>query len=401
MDSTKFTFSIRPGFPDFKKLPWDRPLSSWDQSLVPIDNVSKGISRHPVQFVNYDGDFYALKELPENVAESEFTNLSLMGEMRLPGVFPVGHVFIASDQSTRGILITQYLDNSIPYRSLFMQHGLERYRKHLLDAMASLLVQIHLAGVFWGDCSLSNTLFRRDAGTLQAYLVDAETTEIFEKGLSPILRLNDLQIMEENIIRDLIELESSGQLLDGVPIVDTAAFIRLRYQILWEEVKREEIIKPDENYRIQERVRYLNQLGFAVGGIDLKQTENGTHLRVKVIVTDRHFHRNQLYPLTGLDAQEKQAQQIMNEIHEVNATLSQIRNYSVPLSAAAYHWLEFFYQPTIKKLLQEVKPDADPVELYCQILEHKWFLSERAQRDVGHQKATEHYILTIIGQNQN
>lgn len=54
-----------------------------------------------------------------------------------------------------------------------MSSSLERYRDHLLDAISGLLVQLHLAGTFWGDCSLSNTLFRRDAGALQAYLVDA------------------------------------------------------------------------------------------------------------------------------------------------------------------------------------------------------------------------------------
>ena len=44
--------------------------------------------------------------------------------------------------------------------------------------MASLLVDLHLAGVYWGDCSLANTLFRRSGDKIQAYLVDAETSEI-------------------------------------------------------------------------------------------------------------------------------------------------------------------------------------------------------------------------------
>ena len=37
----------------------------------------------------------------------------------------------------------------------------------LLDALVELLVRLHLAGFFWGDCSLSNTLFRLDAGAFR------------------------------------------------------------------------------------------------------------------------------------------------------------------------------------------------------------------------------------------
>ena len=42
------------------------------------------------------------------------------------------------------------------------------------NAFAGLLVELHLAGLYWGDCSLSNILWRRDAGAMMAYLVDAE-----------------------------------------------------------------------------------------------------------------------------------------------------------------------------------------------------------------------------------
>ena len=62
-----------------------------------------------------------------------------------------------------------------------------------MDAQVELMVRLHLAGVFWGDCSLSNTLFRFDAGALAAYLVDAETAEI-HKQLSVGQREYDLDI---------------------------------------------------------------------------------------------------------------------------------------------------------------------------------------------------------------
>jgi len=201
--------------------------------------------------------------------------------------------------------------------------------------------------------------------------------------------------MEENVNGELADLSSSGQLFGGVrgvPVSDTGAYIRLRYHVLWEEITHEDIINPGENYRIQERIRALNALGFSVGEVGLTGTEGGNQLRLKVVVTDRNFHRDQLHGLTGVDAEEKQAQMMMNEIQQFKATLSQTHNRSTPLSVAAYHWLENIYQPTMAGLLPVMDEHTDPAELYCQVLEHKWYLSEEAHRDVGHQAAAQDYL---------
>jgi hypothetical protein len=369
-------------------------LTSWAGNCPRLEEVARGLSRHPVLFVNYDGILYALKELPAGVAEKEYALLLKMEEERLPCVMPVGHAQTALPGGKASVLITRYLDRSLPYRSLFMSSALLRYREHLLDAMAGLMVQLHLAGVFWGDCSLSNTLFRRDAGALRAYLVDAETSEIHPGRLPPTLRYHDLQIMEENVDGDLAGLDQAALLAEGVPLSDTGAYIRLRYQNLWEEITREEVIFPNEHYRIQERIRALNTLGFSVREVKLEEGEVGNQLRLSVVVTDRNFHRHQLLGLTGIEAEEMQARKMVNEILELKATLSQQNNRSVPLSVAAYHWLEEIYRPTLQQLKPIINPQTDQTELYCQVLEHKWYLSERAQRDVGHQAAAGDFLRT-------
>jgi hypothetical protein len=387
--------SIRAGYPDFLDLPWGLPLQEWDGNCHRLEEAPHGLSRHPVLFVNYDGVLYAVKELPPHLAEREYDLLNKIEELRLPTVSPVGHVLAQNSRGQVSVLITRYLDRSLPYRSLFMHSNLRRYRDHLLDAIAGLLVQLHLAGIYWGDCSLSNTLFRRDAGALRAYLVDAETAEFHPDRFPPASRYQDLLIMEENVNGELADLSSSGQLFGGVrgvPVSDTGAYIRLRYHALWEEITHEDIINPGENYRIQERIRALNALGFSVGEVGLTGTEGGNQLRLKVVVTDRNFHRDQLHGLTGIDAEEKQAQMMMNEIQQLKATLSQTHNRSTPLSVAAYYWLENIYQPTMASLLQVMDEHTDPAELYCQVLEHKWYLSEEAHRDVGHQAAVQDYL---------
>lgn len=390
--------SLRPGHPDFLDLPWGFPMSEWSQHCLRLEEVPRGLSRHPVEFVNYSGKIYALKEMPPGLAEEEYNLLLHMEGLRLPGVTPVGHAVSETTQGPRSVLITRFLDRSLPYRSLFMRSSLVRYRDHLLDAMAGLMVQLHLNGVYWGDCSLSNTLFRRDAGALQAYLVDAETAELYPGYVPPTLRFHDLQIMEENVDGDLADLGAANLLMDGIVLDDTSASIRIRYQNLWEEITRQVIINPDEKYRIQERIQVLNSLGFSIGEVLLEASEEGDNLRLRVVVTDRNFHQDQLLSFTGIEAEEMQARQMMNEIHELKATLSQSHNRSTPLSLAAFKWLEEIYLPTLESLHSLIDQYSDPAELYCQVLEHKWFLSERAHRDVGHQVAVKGYLRTIAQQ---
>jgi hypothetical protein len=389
--------SLRPNHPDFLDLPWHLPLARWSGNCDRLEEVYRGLSRHPVLFINYSGVLYALKELPGEQAKMEFDLLLQMEEMHLPAVTPVGYAFTQAPDSDAvraitSVLVTRYLERSLPYRSLFMGSSLVRYRESLLDAIAGLLVQLHLAGVYWGDCSLSNTLFRRDAGALRAYLVDAETAEIYPNRFPAASRFHDLQIMEENVDGDLLDLATARLLARGIPISDTGEYIRLRYQRLWAEVSREETINPGEHYRIQERIRALNALGFSVGNVELLGGEEGGQLHLRVMVTDRNFHSDQLHDLTGLDVEEMQAQKMMNEIQELKATLSQVNNRSTPLSAAAYHWLENSYQPTIKLLQPMIDQQISPAELYCQVLEHKWYLSEQAHHDVGHQAAAEDFL---------
>jgi hypothetical protein len=388
----------------FMDLPWDLPMKNWEGNSNRLEDAPRGISRHPLVFVNYDGALYAMKEMPAGIARKEYDLLLQIEELRLPAVTPVGYVQAHSESSETSILITRFLDRSLPYRSLFMRSGLDRYRESFLDAMAGLMVQLHLAGIFWGDCSLSNTLFRRDAGSLQAYMVDAETVEIYPPRLPPALRYQDLAIMEENVDGELGELasQSAAGMITPANFRVAGGNIRLRYQRLWEEVTREEVIAPDERYRVQERLRALNALGFSVSEVKIETSENTEKIRLRFMVADRNFHRDQLLGLTGMAAEEMQARQMMNEILELKATLSLQNNRSTPLGVAAHHWMEHIYTPTMKTLhplIEQSKgkdKDLSSAELYCQLLEHKWYLSEQAQRDVGHHASAQDYLKRFL-----
>src|SRR6201999_3339960 len=144
-----------------------------------------------------------------------------------------------------GLLITRHLPFSLPYRSLFTGRGLPELRLRLLDALAELFVRIHLAGFYWGDCSLSNTLFRRDAGALAAYLVDAETGELHDE-LSHGQRTYDLTIATENIAGEMFDLQAAGHLDESIDPMDTADELIPRYQALWDELRHDEVVGRDE-----------------------------------------------------------------------------------------------------------------------------------------------------------
>jgi hypothetical protein len=382
---------ILSGYPDFKNLPWQFPLDHWSNKRELLNNLPQGCSRHTVIYLQLHDKQYAFKELPPEVAQLEFENLQKIKDARLPAVTPVGYVLVNTASLHTSVLITCYLERSIPYRSLFSMEHMSRYREHLLDAIAGLLVQLHLAGIFWGDCSLSNTLFRRDAGLLQAYLVDAETSIAFLKKLAPEYRYDDLKILENNLIGDISNL-GIEQINSHLELKDAGAYIIAQYQKLWEELTRDVIIQPDENYRVQERIRAINNLGYSIGSLELIKTDRGGNIRLHVVVTDRYYHRDQVYQYTGLCTEEMQARKMVNEIHELKASLSWRENRNISLTEAAEVWINNFYEPTIKRLEAYLDDRHDPAELYCQILENKWYLSEQAHQDVGHATATGDYI---------
>jgi hypothetical protein len=383
----------RPGHPDFLDLPWHLPLAAWPGSCPRVVQLERGLSRHEVVFVSYPPAIYALKEMPAGAAEREHDLLLALEKRRLPAVLAVGR---ARTRTTAGeelsVLVTRFLDNSLPYRTLFHAAGLEAYRVHLLDAVAGLLVRLHLAGFYWGDCSLSNTLFRRDAGVLRAYVVDAETSACNDP-LTEAQRRQDLLIMQENLAGELADLAPPGA---EEPVgVETGRQVRERYSRLWDEISREETLTADESYRIHERIRALNALGFSVGEVELVATGEGNRLRMRTIVTDRDYHRQQLHTLTGIVAGDRQAQRMLDEINEIRAMLSLDALDDVPLSVAAYRWMRERYEPVLCRLAPLVHATSDVPELYCQLLEHKWYLSEREHHDVGLERALEDYLANV------
>ncbi|MCU1629432.1 MAG: hypothetical protein JWP64_4381 [Pseudonocardia sp.] len=375
-------------------LPWDEPLEEWvDDRIVEIPQ--RGISRHVVRFVSEGGEVFALKELDERLARKEYSLLRRLVGLGVPSVEVLG--VVVERPGLDAILVTRFLEHSSSYRALFANPRGGGMADRLLDAQVELLVRLHLAGFMWGDCSLSNTLFRLDAGALAAYLVDTETAEM-HPSLSRGQREYDVAMARERVGGELFDLEAGELLPPGIDPIGIADELVLRYDRLWDELTSETVLRADEQrYRIAEKVRRLNDLGFDVDEVELLDAgPEGSRLRVRTRVAESGHHRRQLFTRTGLDVGENQARRLLADIASYRGYLEQTGRRPVPESVAASRWLGEVYEPVLAGVPAELRGRLDDAEVFHEVLEHRWFLSEQAGRDIGTTAAARDYIDRVL-----
>jgi hypothetical protein len=384
--------------PELLGLPWELPLAQWPAELL-VRVRDLGQARHVVRFVAPAGVLIACKEMPEELVHTEHRLLTYLAEESVPAVEFLGIVTERAGEGN-GILLTRYLDFSLPYRAVFAGHLSPEMTERLLDALAELLVRLHMVGFFWGDCSLSNALFRRDAGALSAYLVDAETGEL-EKSLTDGQREWDLELATERVaggIADLLsEREahgwSTGTEPDPLWVADELAN---RYRRLWAELTREEVIDASERHRAEERIRRLNALGFDVRELLVTTADGPGKLRLTTRVVEPGYHIRELAALTGLHVGENQARRLLNDIAGYQAWLSSTEGRDAPLAVAASRWLAEVYEPTVDAVPAELRHKLEPAELFHQVLDHRWYLSQASGRPVSTPEAVRSFNSTVL-----
>ncbi|WP_029117652.1 DUF4032 domain-containing protein [Mycobacterium sp. URHB0044] len=382
-------FRLRTPSPGLLALPWDRPLSDWVVPDVPLRDIAVGPSRHLVKFVDADDQLWAVKDMPPRLAMKEYDVLRRLEDMELPAVRPAG--LVLQPEFDTAILVTRYLEGSWQYRRLFMRLPPDqpKHRARLLDAMAGLLVELHRHGVFWGDCSLANTLFSRDGQLLQAWLVDAETSEV-HPSLSRGQRHYDLDILVENVAMGMLDLAERLERPEEFnnTLIAEAENIRDRYESLWDLLHAEPVFGFTDRYRVEGTIRRLNDLGFAVDELSMQpDSANPSQLRLHVAVGDRRYHAQRLRELTGLDVGEGQARILLGDLQAYQAQLCREVGHDVDESAAARLWVIELLTPTEQLAHAALHYTGTPIQAYCDLLEVRWLLSEQAGHDVGTTKA--------------
>lgn len=390
--------------PELLALPWHLPLVEWPRDVTV--SMPRGISRNVVRFVALrtplatDGDLggavYAVKELPEWIARKEFRLLSELDRLELP-VAEVAAVVTGrttpQGDPLPGAVLTRYVLFSLPYRALFAADPDPATAERLLDALVVLLVRLHLSGFMWGDCSLSNTLFRRDAGQFEAYLVDAETGELHDK-LTSGQRAWDVELATEKCAGELLDIQAGGLLAHGDPI-EMGLSLAPRYERLWALVTGELHIDAGEMWRLDERIRQLHDAGFDVGELSMSTTpgEAGQEVVIRPQVVESGFSSRRLLRLTGLDTGENQARRLLSDIEAYRVSHT---DASATPEAAARSWLSEQYQPLVAAVPLELRGRLAPPEVYHEVLEHRWYLCQREARDVAWTEAVRRYIDEIL-----
>ncbi|UOV99812.1 DUF4032 domain-containing protein [Agrococcus sp. SCSIO52902] len=377
-------------------LPWDLPLDEWSEDDVV--QLPKGISRHLVRFARLNGRVVAIKETTEEMASREYSMLRTLQRLDVPCVEPLAVIAGRSDadgEPLNAALVTRHLRFSLPYRALYSSSMQPSTAQRLVDALAGLLVRLHLVGFYWGDVSLSNTLFRRDAGAFAAYLVDAETGTLERDGLSDGRREDDLEVARVNIAGELLDLAAGERLDPSIDPVAVAGSIVEQYRSLWHELTTEQVIPASERWRIRDRIERLNLLGFDIEELSISTGDGGTTVRIQPKVVDPGHHHRRLQSLTGIDAQENQARRLLNDLDEYVAVQHDQRP-NVGDEALANEWFEQVFAPIVESVPLELRGKLEGPEVFHHVLEHRWYLSEQRQCEVPLVEAAASYIETQL-----
>lgn len=416
---TEPKITVRPGHPDFLDLAWEQSVVDWDSPR--LVTLPKGISRHEVRFVAYDEGLYAIKELPHKAARNDYQVLRALERLEAPSVTAVGlveHRWDDPGAERSAALITRYVDFSFSYRELLEGAGFGERRRQMLAAFAGLLVELHLAGCFWGDCSLSNVLFKYDAMAIEALMVDAETAELYPE-LSDGQRLHDIDIMTMNVAGGMADIAASR----GVDIeqadISLGREMARWYEWLWDETTSETTIGAGERFRITERIRRLNELGFTVDEVDLTSTDGGTRLRMRPSVGPRNHNTRRLRETTGIEASEWQARHLLSDIYHFAAGQRAVGQRAVgqgavgqgavgqrvagqravgrsseksgDLALAAIRWRAERWEPAIRRIRSEAGED-NVLQGYCDFLNFRYEASSAAGADLGQEAAFDGWL---------
>jgi len=378
-------------------LPWNQPLEDWPED--PALAEKRGISRHVVRLIRVndepDAEIYAVKETVSEFANREYAALRELRRLQAPSVDPIAVVEGRKDNNGEDLpcaLATRFLPYSLPYRVVLSGALSSHDILNMANALALLLVRLHLLGFWWGDCSLSNTLFRRDAESFAAYLVDAETGE-FQKTLSDGQREHDLEIAHFNVAAELEDLALSGVLYPGMDPVRASDTVIKRYRRLWAALRDPQSLDPTDRRAVERAMRQLHDLGFAVEEVSIAIDGENKVLKFQPKLVAAGYHTNRLRELMGLDTEELQAKRILASFDRYRARES---NPSTVVNETAFKWLTEVFNPIVNSVPAEHVGRVEPAQLFHEVLEHRWYLSEGAGHDVGLDFASKSYISEVL-----
>ncbi|MBU2494698.1 MAG: DUF4032 domain-containing protein [Bacteroidetes bacterium] len=365
---------FRPYQEELMGLPWDKPLSKWNNKSVEFIDVRKGKSKHAVKFIRTRSYSFAVKQTSPINAYFEVDTYNKLLEMGIHTLIPAGYViyqnelfaskeYSAADKNKRkehAFIVTVLNHRTIPHSILFKWDFSERNRQTIYKSIAELLAQLHFNNIFWGDASLTNNLIkfvkeRDEKGNtrtkLKAFLSDAETVKILPE-ISKDLLSEDISHFYQSLEQYNNTYLKEDLNRTGISITDDKKYFKEQY---------------DEHYSLLKTI---------------KEFEENTGLNV-------HKHFFEVNDKYSLDS-------IYKQIEEHKWYLSEKQGTEVTIQKSADNWIKNVYRPIIKEFeeskISDFFPHTNSVSLYVQIMAHKYYLSLENGVDVGISKSIRSYL---------
>ena len=349
---------------ELEQLPWNLPISDWHSHGVNTLNIKRGISRHVVIFVKTGRFSFGIKEISEDISRKEIDNYEQLLLKGIHTLIPAGFVVreeqpiaietpigIQYEDNFIAHTVTVLVNNVLPDSLLYSRNFRKENRQKIWDAIVQLFIQLHINGVYWGDASLANTLIKFDKREvpfiglqtiLRAYLSDAETVEIRPK-LSRSLREADLNFFFESMDWIHEDLRLSGMIRENSGTEDDKLYIKERYTQLYRVERKKKKFEQQTSFNID---KFLGSIS------------------------------NPSY-----------VDQFLKHIEEHKWYMSEKLGDDVTLAAATRDWYETIFVPICTLFRTEHIVDLfkgkTAAELYIEIMNNKYYLSQRAGNDVG------------------
>lgn len=188
-----------------------------------------------------------------------------------------------------------------------------------------------------------------------------------------------------------MDLVASGKAQDVDP-VEISQRIVDKYHSLWTELTEAQAFSGEERYRIEERVRRLNELGFDIEEMRMESAPGGSEIKIQPKVVDAGHHQRRLIRLTGLDVEENQARRLLNQIDEFS-----LHNKSdADEEMMAHRWLSEVFEPVVNAVPRELRTKLENAELFHEVLEHQWQKATELERDIELLEAVQSYTDEIL-----
>jgi hypothetical protein len=196
-----------------------------------------------------------------------------------------------------------------------------------------------------------------------------------------------------NVAAELEDLSLSGVLYPGMDPVRAAEAVIRRYRRIWAALKERQLLDPKDRHAVERAMRVLHDLGFAVEEVSITIDGDTQMLSFQPKLVAAGYHTARLRELMGIDTEELQAKRLLASFDRYRA---REEKSGASVTEMAKKWFLEVFEPTINRVPESMRGRVEHAQMFHEILENRWYLSEAQGVDVGLNYATDNYVTEIL-----